>query len=201
MGEDTIPILCKLQRLSSTFGWFFSCPLVTYIGQYSFEFFRRGVPSAALQSSPLSCLITNSDVSSHISLPDSSCVCCQFRETTRLCLGLLSWTHLLPFSLSCSLCFCHTDFFLSNLPQDLCICFPLSLGCSFSRSFDSLQFSDKIFKFSFYFLRKVSIVILLAMSDNSNILRICESVLVFCWFSLIWCYFLLISDYLWEMSL
>ena len=38
-------------------------------------------------------------------------------------------------------------FFLSNLPQDLCTCFPLTLGCSFSRSFYNLQFSDKIFKF------------------------------------------------------
>lgn len=91
-GKTLFLSLCKLQGLSSTFGWFFSCPLVTYIGQYSVEFFRRGVPSAVLQSSPLSCLITNSDISSHISLPDSSCVCCQFRETTRLCLGLLSCT-------------------------------------------------------------------------------------------------------------
>lgn len=45
---------------------------------------------------------------------------------------------------------------------------------------------------------------LLAVSNNSDILRMCGPVLVFCsfyWFSLILSYFLVIYDYMLEMSL
>lgn len=44
--------LCKLQGLFSTFGWFFSCPLVTYIGQYSVEFFKGVTLCTAPEFSP-----------------------------------------------------------------------------------------------------------------------------------------------------
>lgn len=93
--KSLILSLCKLQGLFNTFGWSFlvlwlhilvSTQLNSSSGGYPLQFSR------VFSRFPFVLSNTKSDISSHISLPDSTCVCCQFRETTRPCLGLLSCT-------------------------------------------------------------------------------------------------------------